>query len=374
MTRIIRNISFATLLIFALSCAIKVERSSNESNMRFLEKWVEINYPGASQSELGTYILTTTPSTIADAKKVEAEGWVIVDFTSKTLDGTIQNTTIQEIAEKYLPSKSRKNYYYPQVFHTNVGSIMAGMNDVLIGMEVGESRTILIPSWLMSYKKYKNAQEYQNQTTEYGNTIYELKVIDYFEDIDDRDTTLILDYISKLKADYIFASEYTMSIADTVEAGFFYYPLEKGEQVQEEDKPEGEEGEEGEEEKADTTNIYINYTGTFLTYNSNRELITKTFDSSIENVAKDFGFYNAATKYSQKKITWGENFSATKMGESSVIAGFSKTLWQLKDKKDKKGLGIFWSKLGYGVSGIQDVIPAYSPLIFVVEVADKPAQ
>ncbi len=373
MRKIIRNIFIASLLLSFVACAVKVENSTNESNIRYLEKWIKNNYPNATQSELGTYILDETPSTIVDAAQVEVDGWAILDYTSRNLEGIVQNTTLTEVAEKYLPIKSRKNFYYPQIFIVNTGSITAGLQDVLLGMKVGESKTVLIPSWLMSYKQYKTKEEYQNEKTEYSNTIYELKLIGFYKNIDERDSTLMIDYISKFKSDYVFASEYEMNITDTVETGFFYYPLEKGEQDPEEESPEEgenpEEGEDGEVDEIDTS-ININYIGTFLTYNSKKELITKTFDTNIETVAKDFGLYNSSTTYKQKKITWGEDFNETKMDDNKVIPGFSKTLWQLKQKGDKRAIGIFWSKLGYGLTGVTDAIPAYAPLIFEIEIAE----
>ncbi len=363
MTRFIRNIFFSALLIGTISCAVKVEDTSNDKNQRYLEKWIGTNYPDAIQSPLGTYILSETPSTVADAAKVEEDGWVVVDFTSKKLDGTVQNTTLLEIAEKYLPSKNRKDYYYPQIFITSTGAIMAGLNDVLLGMEVGESKTVLIPSWLMSYKQHNTAEEYTKETTEYGNTIYELKIVDFYKDINDRDTELMLEHVA----------DFALTIADTVETGFFYYTLEPGDEPTPPEEGENPEEGEPEQEKADSS-IYINYIGTFLNYNSDKELVKKTFDTSIENVAKDFGLYKSSNTYKQKLITWGENFSETKMEDNAVISGFSKTLWQLKEKGDKKGVGVFWSQLGYGATGATDAIPAYSPLIFTIEVADKPTQ
>ncbi len=40
----------------------------------------------------------------------------------------------------------------------------------------------------------------------------------------------------------------------------------------------------------------------------------------------------------------------------------------------EKGIGIFWSDLGYGKSGSGNSIPAYSPLVFEIEIVEKPEE
>ena len=57
-------------------------------------------------------------------------------------------------------------------------------------------------------------------------------------------------------------------------------------------------------------------------------------------------------------------------GSSSVISGFSLTLWQMKPME--KGIGIFYSPLGYGYNGSEPAIPPYAPLIFEIEIVEKP--
>ena len=43
-------------------------------------------------------------------------------------------------------------------------------------------------------------------------------------------------------------------------------------------------------------------------------------------------------------------------------------------KSHEKGVGIFYSALGYGSSGSGNAIPGFSPLMFEIEVVDKPAE
>ena len=56
------------------------------------------------------------------------------------------------------------------------------------------------------------------------------------------------------------------------------------------------------------------------------------------------------------------------MSSSSLISGFSRTLWQMNKGK---GIGIFWSDLGYGSSGSGSMIPGYAPLMFEIEIVDE---
>ena len=62
------------------------------------------------------------------------------------------------------------------------------------------------------------------------------------------------------------------------------------------------------------------------------------------------------------------------MGTSSgsIILGFAKTLWEMKAME--KGVGVFYSSLGYGYSGSGSSIPAYAPLIFEIELVAKPEE
>ena len=63
--------------------------------------------------------------------------------------------------------------------------------------------------------------------------------------------------------------------------------------------------------------------------------------------------------------------------ESEVIAGFAMTLADLmyspSDNTWKDSVtGIFISALGYNYSGSGASIPPYAPLIFEIEIVDKP--
>ena len=76
------------------------------------------------------------------------------------------------------------------------------------------------------------------------------------------------------------------------------------------------------------------------------------------------------------QINWinedDETYKDITMGSDSgsIIEGFALTLWQMKAME--KGVGIFYSPLGYNKAGSGDLIPGYAPLIFEIEIVAKP--
>ena len=122
---------------------------------------------------------------------------------------------------------------------------------------------------------------------------------------------------------------------------------------------------------SDTT-IYINYTGKLLN--------GLVFDTNIEKVAWDNGLYSSSKSYEPAKIKWGESYSELTMGDddSSVITGFAMTLWDMRNLNEEgkydKGVGVFYSPLGYGYSGSGSSIPPYAPLVFEIEIVANPEE
>ena len=55
---------------------------------------------------------------------------------------------------------------------------------------------------------------------------------------------------------------------------------------------------------------------------------------------------------------------------SSMINGFALTLWQMRSME--KGVGVFYSPMGYSYNGSGSSIPPYSPLVFEIEIVAKP--
>ena len=337
MRRIFIITSYIVAASLLFSCAKAVTTGANEDNRRFLEAWMYLNYPSVSESGLGIYVIENEEGT---GEEVKEDGYAIVEYTSTDLDGNISAYTSAETA-KQLGKFSQTTYYGPQVMLTTDETIQAGLQNALVGMKVGGRKKVVIPSWLMTYSSYDTAAEYFSKSADYSNSIYDLTVTDFTTDINNWQITKMTEYMS---INYGGADTF-----DNDTTGFYYKRLSA---------PESDVA-----FKSDTT-IYINYTGKLLN--------GLVFDTTIEDVAKEAGLYSANKDYSPVSIKWAESHSEITMGDSgsTVVSGFSLTLWQMK--AGEKGVGIFYSPLGYGYSGSGSSIPAYSPLVFEIEIVDKP--
>ena len=210
-------------------------------------------------------------------------------------------------------------------------------------MKIGGTRRSLIPSWLFTYSSYKNAGEYYKHAVDKSSAaIYTITLNGLSSDI--------------LKTQVDSMGIYThkhLGGVDSTSYGFYYKQLAA---------------------PSDTsafpsdTSIYINYTG--------RLLNGQVFDTTITDTAKFYNVYSSSSKYEPRKISWGEKdtdlrlYSSSSSDGSEVVTGFSKTLWQMR--AHEKGVGVFFSSYGYQGSGSGSVIPAYSPLVFEIEIVDKP--
>jgi FKBP-type peptidyl-prolyl cis-trans isomerase len=208
----------------------------------------------------------------------------------------------------------------------------------------------------MTYKVYDNIEDYftppqekdkdknsgTSTTTSYENAVYDFTVRDFTTDIAGWEIKKIGNYFAQNPS-------LDMTVADSLQLGFYYKQLAA---------------------PTDTTSfakdstIYINYTG--------RLLNGLVFDTTDERIAKDNGLYSASKEYAPVSVKWAEKAEDIKLGGSSVIPGFALTLWQMRSFE--KGVGIFYSSLGYSYSGSGASIPGYAPLIFEIEIVAKPKE
>lgn len=340
---------FAVILI-AAGCAKNVHEGTNEASRRYLEAWMSVNYPGVTakwngQTDRdGIYIVDSLDGTGLEVKK---DGYAIVSYTATDLDGNITSYTSEETARQ-LMAYSRSTYYGPQVWLMKDETIQAGLQNALVGRKTGAEIKVVIPLWLMTYSSYATTKEYLAKKSEYSNTIYTIKVEDFASDISQWELGRMKEFMD---ANY--------GGTDTFEedtTGFYYKRLSQktGKET---------------EFKSDTT-IYINYTGKLLN--------GLVFDTTIERVAKENGLYSPSKEYEPVSVTWGEKASDITMGAegSSVVSGFALTLWNMRnlgvEGKMDKGVGVFYSNLGYGYSGSGASIPGYAPLVFEIEIVPEP--
>ena len=349
MKNLYKYIFLAAAAIIPASCARIISEGVNEAEQRYFNAWLKVN--GISESQKagrGVYILEKTET--ASGTTVGADGYAIVEYTTTDLEGNITDYTDMEQA-KQLGTYSPGSYYGPKVWTTTAETIRAGLYDGIAGMKIGERRRFIVPSWLMSYKNLATEAEYLAVSSDNSTTIFDVTVKDFTKDINQWQFSKILQTINN--KDFYDGAFNGTNIEDTtgVAYGMFYKTLEGIE-----------------EEKAfeEDTTIYINYIGKLL-----NGLI---FDTNVERIAKDNHVYSASRTYGPTAVQWGEDWSDITLDESEVIGGFSRTLWQMaKLRKGSKGVGIFYSELGYGYSGSSN-IPGYAPLIFEIEFVDKPEE
>jgi hypothetical protein len=197
---------------------------------------------------------------------------------------------------------------------------------------------------MMTHSSYDSSKQYYESQSDYSNAIYDFRIEDYTKDINEWQ-------ISRMKecmdSEWGGWESFNQNVRQDT-TGFFFKSL-AAKDGQETDFA------------ADTT-IYINYTGKLLS--------GLVFDTTDERTAKDNGIYSSSKEYKSVSVSWGETFSDIKMGGSTIIGGFGLTLWQMR--AFEKGVGIFYSPLGYSYSGSGSSIPGYAPLIFEIEIVKKP--
>jgi len=337
-TQMRKNLKLALMAgaaVLAASCA-KVESEATYASAKlYVDAWMHVNYPTVEVNEDGIYIIEDTPG---DGIAVDTLDYLYVDYEIKTLDGKYSKVSSAERCQQ-LGTYDMNSFYGPHLWCCAEGSQYAGVRAMVKDMKIGGSRTALVPRWMISTKVLDTPEDYLNDSKGGSEDyIYTITIKDGTNDICKWQEDSIDRYI-----DRVYGKDKV--VFDTT--GFRYIRLTEPKDTN--------------SFPTDTT-IYINYTG--------RLLNGQVFDTTIEKLAKDTYLYNSSRSYGPSSVTWGESYSDIKLGSSTVITGFSYTLWQMR--KYEKGVGIFYSEYGYSSSGSGESIPEYSPLIFEIELVDEP--
>ena len=360
MKRIIKAVIYIAIASLAASCAKNEAAGPNDANKRYFDAWLKVNNINVKPSGLGIYVLEESEG---KGREVTKDGYILMDYVTKDLDGKITSYTGMHTAQQ-LGEYVKSDYYGPQFVNSTEGYLYAGVSDMLIGMKVGGHKKAIVPSWLMSYKQYATESEYLKETPEQDALIYDVTIRDFTLDINAWEIDTIGRFFANDKiliegrpALKVFMNEYgvQMQPQDSIVNGFYYKQLRA---------------------PIDTasfaldTTIYINYTGMTLD--------GRVFDTTDEKTAKDYNIYSASKTYEPVQINWSEteddDYTGITMGtnDSSVIEGFAFTLWQMKAME--KGIGVFYSPLGYSYNGNGNSIPGYSPLIFIIDIVAAPEE
>lgn len=358
-----KKISICTILAMLLlgGCAKTTESGEYDDEARYLTAWLKIEHPELEEAHgikinrdpetklppktgRGVYILSETEGTGEEV--AEKGNFVRVSYTAMSLDGSISSYTEKGTAEQ-LGKDEAPNFYGPHLISIAGGANYAGVIDAIAGMKVGGERTVLVPKWLMSTQDYGTEAEYLSKSSSSSNAIYQLKLVEIIEDVNKYQIDTIEKYLKDNVVGKLQTDKGPATMPDTTATigaceGFYFIPVTDTT---------------GHRTFPTDTTVKINYTG--------RRLDGQAFDTTIERTAKDNDIWSSSKAYEEQSVSWGENFSDLKMSSSSLISGFNKTLWQMNKGK---GIGIFWSDLGYGSSGSGNMIPGYAPLIFEIEI------
>lgn len=334
-----KNIIWIALAAAVLAgCAKAPSKGLNEDSKAYLESWIKIFHPDAQKTPMGAYILSDVPGSGPAIGSEDVSPYVCVNYTIKSLDGTVKSTNSMAMSQQ-IGTYDKNNFYGPKIWSRPDYGVYAGIEEALSTMKLFGRRTVMIPGWLLSSKKYSSAEEYfkKGSGTE---AIYEIEPVEIIKDI----VQWEIDSISL----YMVRNYDNITPADSIKRGFFY--VRTG-------------------EPADTcgfhkdTTIYINYTG--------RLLNGTVFDTTIKDTAKFYGIYDPTKTYEPQRVLAKPEFEETSMGESgsSIITGFAYTIYQMHSFE--KGTGVFHSAYGYKSSGSGENIPPYSPLRFDIEVVGQ---
>jgi len=348
-------IALSALLALS-SCAKQPATPLNDSAKRYFDSWVQVEqtaYPMFlwEPTALGSYILWRTDSTgdlIGDA---ETDAYVAVEYTQtdigkmfvESIDqehflcGEVTASTSAGIASQ-IGSYDEASYYGPRIWRRKSNGLTAGIEEVIGDMKVGERCYFVSPGWLQTTKRYDTAEQYLAYVSG-TNIALDVKVCEVIQDINQYQLDSMETYMAKHYPEKEFS--------DSLCYGCYYIRTK---------------------EPTDTTAIdsagyqYVNYTG--------RLLNGHVFDTTIADTAKVHGIYNSSKTYEPVYAKWSTTNTGITLTTSgnSVITGFSITLYQMRHYE--KGVGIFYSTLGYGESGSGMSIPPYSPLIFEFETMD----
>ncbi len=322
-------ISVAAAALSLSSCAKHDALKTNDINKRYLDSWLKIYHPGAVEDPSGVFILNETPGTGKSLKDPEACPYLYFTYTKQDLDGNISETTDARIAQQ-IGTYDENVYYGPIVTGRSAKEITAGKEKMFESMNVGGTRTVLVPGWFDTMNRYGKTKDYFENVTG-TDAIFTIHVIDTFSSIDKWQVDSIERYLAR---NY-------MEKVDSVKYGYYYIQTKAPDTT---------------DSFEETATVTINYTGGLLN--------GTIFDTTLENRAKDAGLYSRGKTYSPAKVTLAKDYKEIKLGGSTIIEGFSYCLSQMK--AGEKGRVIFISKYGYG-SSAQDNIPSYSPLWFDIE-------
>lgn len=342
MNKNFRQILCIAACVLAASCAKTPTSLTNGNERLAFESRALIHYGDRviDTTAFGVFIIEDIKG---DGEAVSDSNYLFIRYICRDMaTGTILEYTDAAQARQ-LGAYSKCNYYSDRVLPHFEGSTVKGLMELVAGgkktgkMHAGGTRTALIPGWLLSTSVYKTPQEYMQKVTGQSDYQYTMTINGQTKDITKWQIDTIKRYMEKMHLNGNSKSG----------EGFFYCKTK--DPVKQTALP------------TDTT-VYINYTG--------RLLNGQVFDTTIKDTAKVWGIYSESSSYAPVSIATAADSTAFTMSSSSVIKGFSLTVYNMH--AGEKGVGIFTSDYGYGSSASGLKIPPYAPLVFEIELVPNP--
>ena len=323
-------------LTLAAGCAVEDDGQDAERTAQVFQAWVNLQKTRHPEylwrrTPLGCYILEESAGTGEAVGSPDDSPYVTVSYTITDQEGNITETN-RESAAKLLGTWDQTYYYGASVSFRGNNSMYAGIEEVLPDMQAGGRVKVLIPYWLLSNKRYSKEKTYIKNVTSGTTSIYDIEVKQRITDIDEWMADSLKTYV-----DAHFAK------VDTVITGCYYECLS-----------------EGTEELSSGSQYYISYTG--------RRTDGQVFDTTDENTAIDEHIYSSSKTYGDTYITWNSDYTEITMGADAteLIEGFQAALGHMK--LGEKGRALITPALAYKASAQGKLIPAYSPLLFEIEI------
>ena len=339
--------AFGVLLLSG--CAKEAKTQANYANKLYFDAWIHVNHPQAVESGNGIYILNDVPGTGA-AWNETRDGFAYIDFTVTDLDGQVTNTTHERIAQK-VGTYAKGNYYGPKIQIVSDDSCPVGLADALVGMRIGGTRTVAIPSWLQTTTRYSKKEEYLDHSTGNNDAIYTITLRKAIPDgmtggianIYRWETDSLEAYVKKNFGPDVDSTAYTTD-EGSLKYGFYFQSL-----------------------TPDPDSTVLNSGSAYSLNYTGRLLNGQVFDTTIADTAKVHGIYDPTRTYEPVQINWADKATDITMGESETAVKDGFKIAVFKMHLNEKARTAFYSVLGYGYSGTGDQIPGFSPLVFELE-------
>ncbi len=291
-------------LMMFTSCDDGSSDLQKEKEMRLLRQYLEANNITVEPEKSGLYFISSKEGS---GPKPSNSDWVIIEYTARTINERIFDTTDEETAV-------RNNIHSQSVIYGDRRTplqafAVAGLKEGLQIMHEGGKATLIIPSHL----GYGSSGS--GRIGPYTTLVYDVELLKVINDPAVYEQNLINDYILK------YADSTHLSV-EKKESGLYFIELAAGT---------------GEDNPEDDDIVEVFYRGTLT---DGRE-----FDTNIGRSAFKFT-----------------------IGAEQAIPGFEEGVRLIKT--EGRARIVVPSELGYGAQGSGEKIVGYTPLVFEIELAD----